>query len=306
MTALDRRQDAVSGASRAAAATATDAVPAARPRAGRRLIDRPWTLIIALGYLALLAVAALAPGVIAPGSPTAVDYTAALLPPSLEHLFGTDESGRDLFTRVVHGSAQSLSIGLGAAALSLVCAIPLGAIAALGPRPVAAAVDRLLEVLFAFPTLLLALLLIAIAGPSALTQIVAVGLGSAPGYARMVRGQIRSAAGSGYVEAAVALGHSRGRILRRHVLPNALRPLVAVFALSVGQSIVWASSLSFLGLGVAPPSPEWGALLDGGRPYVVQAGWLIVIPGLVIVALALAATSIGRHLQLRLENGARS
>ena len=185
-------------------------------------------------------------------------------------------------------------------------AIVLGALAALGPRPIAALVDRVIEVLFAFPTLLLALLLIAITGPSATTQIIAVGLGSAPGYARMVRGQIRQAAGSGYVEAAVALGHGRARILRRHVLPNALRPLVAVAALAVGQSIVWASSLSFLGLGVAPPSPEWGALLDAGRPYVIQAGWLIVIPGLVIVALALAATSIGRHLQHRLENGARA
>lgn len=275
-------------------------------RRRRRFAERPWSLWLALAYVAVLAVAALAPAVLAPSSPTAVDYGAALLPPSLEHPFGTDESGRDLYTRVVHGAADSLSIGLGAAALAIVCAVVLGAIAALGPRPIAALVDRVIEVLFAFPTLLLALLLIAITGPSAATQIIAVGLGSAPGYARMVRGQIRQAAGSGYVEAAVALGHARARILRRHVLPNALRPLVAVAALAVGQSIVWASSLSFLGLGVAPPSPEWGALLDAGRPYVIQAGWLIVIPGLVIVALALAATSIGRHLQRRLENGART
>ncbi|GAA1703106.1 ABC transporter permease [Microcella alkalica] len=278
--------------------------PARRRR--HRLADRPWSLWLALSYVAVLAVAALAPGFLAPSSPTAVDYAAALLPPSLEHPFGTDESGRDLYTRIVHGAADSLSIGLGAAALAIVCAIALGALAALGPRPIAALVDRVIEVLFAFPTLLLALLLIAITGPSATTQIIAVGLGSAPGYARMVRGQIRQAAGSGYVEAAVALGHGRARILRRHVLPNALRPLVAVAALAVGQSIVWASSLSFLGLGVAPPSPEWGALLDAGRPYVIQAGWLIVIPGLVIVALALAATSIGRHLQHRLESGARA
>jgi peptide/nickel transport system permease protein len=119
----------------------------------------------------------------------------------------------------------------------------------------------------------------------------------------MVRGQILSAKNSGYVEAATALGHSRARIIQAHILPNALRPLVAVFALSVGQSIVWASSLSFLGFGVAPPASEWGALLDAGRAYITQAGWLIVIPGLVIVAVALAATTIGRHLQNSLEKG---
>lgn len=210
MTAVVSRPGGASGASPVGSA------PAARRKA--RLADRPWSLWLALAYVAVLAIAALAPSLLAPSSPTAVDYAAALLPPSLEHPFGTDESGRDLYTRVVHGAADSLSIGLGAAALAIVCAIVLGVLAALGPRPIAA--------------------------------------------------------------------------------------LVAVAALAVGQSIVWASSLSFLGLGVAPPSPEWGALLDAGRPYVIQAGWLIVIPGLVIVALALAATSIGRHLQRRLENGA--
>ncbi len=182
----------------------------------------------------------------------------------------------------------------------------LGTLAGLGGRATSAAVGWLLEVAFAFPALLLSLLLIAVLGPSALTQILAVGIGTAPGYARIVRGQILSAKDSGYVEAAVSLGHPRARILGRHILPNALRPLVAIFALSIGQSIVWASSLSFLGLGVAPPSPEWGALLDAGRAYITEAGWLTVIPGLVIVVLALAATTLGRHLQLFLEKGEKS
>jgi peptide/nickel transport system permease protein len=136
-----------------------------------------------------------------------------------------------------------------------------------------------------------------------MTQIVAVGVGTAPGYARIIRGQILSAKDSGYVEAAVALGHSRWRILGAHIVPNAVRPLVAIITLSIGQSIVWASSLAFLGLGVAPPSSEWGALLDAGRTYITQAGWLIVIPGLVIVTLALAATALGRYIQNILEKG---
>jgi peptide/nickel transport system permease protein len=276
---------------------------AAPPALPTRLGRLPWGLYAAGLLVALLAVAAIAPQLLATHDPYALAYPDALQGPSWAHWFGTDESGRDLYSRVVFGARESLSIGLGAAGVGIVLSLVLGSLAALAVKPAAIVVDRFVEVMFAFPALLLALLLIAIAGPSALTEIFAVGLGTAPGYARMIRGQILAAKNSGYVEAATALGHSRARIVRAHILPNALRPLVAVFALSVGQSIVWASSLSFLGLGVAPPSSEWGALLDAGRGYITQAGWLEVVPGLVIVAVALAATTIGRHLQEFLEKG---
>jgi peptide/nickel transport system permease protein len=278
---------------------------AAIPTISTRLGRLPWGLYAAAALAVLLGIAAIAPQLLATHDPYALDYPAALRGPSWAHWFGTDESGRDLYSRVVFGARESLLIGLGAAGVGIVLALLLGSLAALTIKPAAVVVDRLVEVMFAFPALLLALLLIAIAGPSATTEIFAVGLGTAPGYARMIRGQILAAKNSGYVEAATALGHSRARIIRAHILPNALRPLVAVFALSVGQSIVWASSLSFLGLGVAPPSSEWGALLDAGRAYITQAGWLIVVPGLVIVAVALAATTIGRHLQAYLEKGER-
>ncbi|GAA2050649.1 ABC transporter permease [Leifsonia soli] len=279
---------------------------AVRPTLAARLGRTPWGLVAAVAFAVLLLVAVIAPQALTTHLPTAIDYQAALQPPSLVHPFGTDESGRDLYTRVVWGARDSLTIGLGAAAVGVGLALVLGTLAALGVNPVAVVIDRFVEILFAFPALLLALLLIAIAGPSAATQVFAVGIGTAPGYARMIRGQILGARESGYVEAATALGHSRWRILRAHILPNALRPLVAVFALSIGQSIVWASSLSFLGLGVAPPASEWGALLDAGRQYLTTAWWLVVIPGLVIVAVALAATTIGRHIQARLEKGERS
>jgi peptide/nickel transport system permease protein len=268
-----------------------------------RLGRQPWGLYLSGALVVFLAIAAFAPQLLATHGPLALDYPHALKGPSWAHWFGTDESGRDLYSRVVYGAGQSLLIGLGAAAVSILLALILGSIAALAVKPAAVVIDRFVEVMFAFPALLLALLLIAIAGPSALTEIFAVGLGTAPGYARMIRGQILAATNSGYVEAATALGHSRFQIVRAHILPNALRPLVAVFALSVGQSIVWSSSLSFLGLGVAPPSSEWGALLDAGRGYIIQAPWLEVIPGLVIVAVALASTTIGRHLQTYLEKG---
>jgi peptide/nickel transport system permease protein len=276
------------------------------PRARARALARqPWGVYLAILFAVVLAAAAIVPQLLATHGPTTSDFAASLQAPSAVHWFGTDEQGRDLYSRVVFGAGQSLLIGIGAAAVGVLLALVIGAAAALGPRPVAVVLDRFIEVMFSFPALLLALLLIAIAGPSAITEVFAVGIGTAPGYARMVRGQILGARRAPYVEAATALGHSRARIIRAHILPNAVRPLVAVFALSIGQSIVWASSLSFLGLGVAPPASEWGALLDAGRTYIVQAPWLLVIPGLVIVAVALAATTIGRHLQVRLEKGER-
>lgn len=260
-------------------------------------------LWISIAVLAFFAIAACAPGALASHNPTALDLDHSLQGPSFSHWFGTDESGRDLYSRVIYGTRESLSIGVGATAVSISIALLLGSIAGLAGRFVAGTVNRIIEVLFSFPTLLLALLLVAVLGPSTITQIVAVGVGTAPGYARIIRGQILSAKNSGYVEAAVALGHSRAAIVRAHIVPNAVRPLVAIIALSIGQSIVWASSLAFIGLGVAPPSSEWGALLDAGRTYVTQAGWLIIIPGLVIVVLALAATTLGKHIQNVLEKG---
>lgn len=265
---------------------------------------RPGT-VAALLVVAFVVVAVVTPSLLTRHSPMAVDTRHTLLSPSLAHLFGTDDAGRDLYTRVVYGARESLGIGVGATALAMAIAILVGFTAALAGGVVDVVLTRILEVAFAFPVLLLALLLIAIRGPSVTTEIVAVGVGSAPGYARMVRGQVMNVRQAGYVEAAGALGHHRGTVIRRHLFPNAMRPLVAVMTLGVGQSIVWASGLAFLGLGVAPPSPEWGALLSAGRPFITTSWWLEIMPGLVIVLVALAVTSLGRTLQHRLEGAAR-
>lgn len=283
--------------------TVSDIAP---PRPGapadRKRTPRPaWGLIVSLVALGLFALAAVAPAVLATHSPTAQDFANALRPPSAQFWFGTDEGGRDLYSRVVYGTRESLLIGVGAAGLAMVIAVVFGSVAALGDRVTAAVVNRVIEVAFAFPILLFALLMVAILGPSAGTAILAVGISTAPGYARMVRGQILAERNAGYVEAARALGHPRGRIIGQHILPNAMRPLVALFTMSIGQSIVWASGLAFLGLGVAPPSSEWGALLDAGRAYLLQAPWLTFIPGAVILVLALAATTVGRRIQNHLE-----
>ena len=250
-------------------------------------------------------IAAVAPAVLETHNPYAQNLNDTLQSPSLNHYFGTDQLGRDLYSRVVEGTRQSLVIGFAATALAVLAAIVLGLIAGLGGKFADAAVSRLLEVLFAFPVLLLALLVVSVFGNSAQTLIFAVAIGTAPGYARMLRGQLVSVRDAGYVEAARVVGHSQGRVVWQHILPNAIRPLVALYTLGVGQAVIWASGLSFLGLGVAPPSPEWGALLESGRDYVTGAPWLEVAPGFVIVVLALAVTVIGRHLQERLEGRIR-
>jgi peptide/nickel transport system permease protein len=269
-----------------------------------RIRVRPGTVVSSLVVLVLL-VAVIAPSLLTHRSPNAIDLEHTLLPPSLSHPFGTDDAGRDLYTRVVYGARESLGIGLGATGLAMGIAILLGFAGGLAGGVVDMVIARILEVAFAFPVLLLALLLIAIYGPSVTTEIVAVGIGSAPGYARMVRGQVLAVKHADYISAAGALGHSRWAVIRRHLFPNAMRPLVAVITLGIGQSIVWASGLAFLGLGVAPPSPEWGALLDSGRMYITTSWWLEVMPGVVIVLVALSVTTLGRTLQHRLEGAAR-
>jgi len=272
----------------------------AAPNGKGGLRFRPAVWLAAL-FLVLVLAWAVVPSAFTSESPFDTDVEAAIQAPSLQHWFGTDASGRDIYTRVVFGARSSLLIGTGATALALVAAIAFGFAAGLGGRLTDGAISRFLEVVLALPGLLLALIFIAMLGPGVATEIVAVALGSAAGYAWMVRGQVIAVRNSAYVHAATALGHSRSRIIVRHVFPNAMRPLVVLATMGVGQSIVWASSLSFLGLGVAPPAPEWGAMLDAGRDFVSTAWWLELFPGLAIVGCTLAVTVLGRHFQQRIE-----
>ncbi|PJG53721.1 peptide ABC transporter permease [Bradyrhizobium forestalis] len=261
----------------------------------------PFRIAVCLIIVGVFVLAAMAPKVLQTHDPLAIDLTSALQSPSIAHWFGTDQLGRDLYSRVVEGAGQSLAIGLGATALSMSVAITIGGAAALSGGLLDSILSRIIDVLFAIPTLLLALVFVTVFGPSVLTEVVAVGIGTAPGYARMIRGQMLSIKGAGYVEAANVLGHPFPRIVWRHILPNAMNPLTAMMTIGVGQAIIWASGLAFLGLGVAPPAPEWGALLNAGRNYIIYAWWLEIIPGLAVTAFALSLTIIGRHLQDRLE-----
>jgi peptide/nickel transport system permease protein len=257
-------------------------------------------------FLFFLLVVVVAPGLVARDGPLSVNPNIAFTGPTLSHLFGTDDLGRDVFSRVLYGARESIVIGVAATAIGLAVGCTLGLAAGLGGRFLSGIANRVIEVLLAFPGLLLALLVVAISGAGATTVVIAVGLGAAPGYARLLRGQTLSIRNAEFVEAARALGHSRPAIVRRNVFPNAMRPLVVLGALGIGQSIIWASSLGFLGLGVVPPAPEWGAMLAEGRDFISQAWWLEVFPGAVIVATTLSTTAVGRHLQRMLEGRLRS
>lgn len=246
--------------------------------------------------LGLVLLAALAPTLLAPGDPLAIAPASAFQPPSLAHPFGTDESGRDLLTRVAHGAGASVGIGFAATAIGVIVGGLLGFAAGLGTPLIDRALARVFEVLFALPTLVVALLFVAVMGGGAWSATLAIGLATIPGYARMIRARVRGIAASGYAEWARLDGASRFSVFARHIAPNSLWPLVSAATLGVGQSIVWVAALGFLGLGTEPPAPEWGAMLDAGRVYLGSAWWMTVFPGLAIVATATALTVIGRRL----------
>lgn len=273
----------------------------ATPLAGQGRRDFPWGSALAAGFLVLVILAAFFPQWFSYSDPLNIAPRQAFQGPSWDHWFGSDQSGRDIYSRVVYGARQSLLIGLSATALAMAIAISLGLLGGLAGGLADRLVGWLLEVLFAFPTLVLALLFVALFGSGLIPLIVATGLGTAPGYARMVRGQVLAVRQAGYIEAAVALGHKPSRIVLRQLLPNAMRPLVVTVTMGVGQAIVWASALSFLGLGAPPPAPEWGTMLSMGRDFIANAWWLTFFPGALIVLTTLSTTVVGRYLQQRLE-----
>jgi peptide/nickel transport system permease protein len=257
------------------------------------------TLVLAIAVIAFLLLAALAPNLLAPGNPLAIHPLQSFRGPSLDHPFGTDESGRDIYTRIIHGTAASLIIGISATAIGVGLALVFGLLAGLGPRWLDFGTTRFLEVLFAFPGLLFALLFIVIYGPGVVTSTIAVGLATAPGYARIIRSQVLVVRRAPYLEAALVLGRGPAYRLFRHLLPNVAGSLFVLATLGIGQSIVWASSLSYLGLGAVPPAAEWGAMLSAGRTYISSFWWMTFFPGLFIVLSAISTTVLGRGIQQR-------
>ncbi|GAA3454190.1 ABC transporter permease [Dactylosporangium matsuzakiense] len=283
-------------------ATSTQPGPApAQERRSRLRRLRDPGLVAAVVVIALILIAAIAPGLLTGADPLAADPFTALQAPSGAHWFGTDQLGRDVFTRTVHGARYSLAIGTASTALSLLAGGLVGLLAGLAPRWIDEVLSRALDVLSAFPEVLLALLFIAFTEPGTPSLVLAIALAFAPRYGRIVRAQTLLVRRAGYVEQAVTFGLSRARLVWRHVLPNVLGPLPILATIGLGTAIVNASALSFLGMGPQPPTPEWGAMLSESRSYLRVAWWSAILPGATLTVTVIALTALGRRLQRRFE-----
>lgn len=261
---------------------------------------------VSLGVVVVLGVAcALAP-VLAPFEFDAIDLSSIRAAPSLEHLMGTDDLGRDLFTRVLYGGRVSLLIGVLSAVLGTSLGAAVGAVAGYYGRWIDNGLMRVTDVAYAIPTLPLLIVLASYTQATALSMALVVGLLSWMTTARVVRSEVLTIREMPYVEAARSVGASNGRILGRHVLPNALGPIVVGATLAVGNAIILESSLSFLGLGVQPPTPTWGNMLMDAQATMSTTPWLSVFPGAAILIVVLAVNFIGDGLQDALDPGARS
>jgi peptide/nickel transport system permease protein len=247
--------------------------------------------------LATLVVLALGASVIAPANPLEMAMANQLQPPSSQHPFGTDEFGRDVLSRVIHGTRISLRVGFLATTIAVGGGMLLGMTAGYFGGWVDNLGQKLIDVLLAFPSLLLALAIIAILGPGLQNVLIALGIGGMPYYARLVRGQVLSLKEREFVEAARVVGARHPRIMFRHIFPNTLSPLIIVGSLDLGWNILAAAALSFLGLGAQPPTPEWGAMLSGGRDFMRDQWWVSTFPGLAIVVTVLAFNLLGDGLR---------
>jgi peptide/nickel transport system permease protein len=265
-------------------------------RSLRRIASRP-TLVLSILVLVLVALWALVPSWFTPWDPIDGIPQDRLLPPSPEHLFGTDNLGRDVYARVVHGAATSLTATIVAVVVGLAVGSFFGLLAGFLRGIVDDAIMRFMDVLLAIPSLLLSLALITALGFGTLNVAIAVGLASVATFSRVMRAEVLQIATAVYVEAARVSGVRWYTVLRRHVLPNASGPVVALAALEFGVMVLAISSLSFLGFGAPPPTPEWGSLVAGGRDYLAVAWWLTTLPGLVIVTVVLSANRVSRAIE---------
>ena len=291
-----------------AARSAAAPRPLRRRRAGegaRVTASRRVALGAAIAVLALIAALALAPQLFATQDPLQTDVRAALLPPSAEHYFGTDQSGRDVYSRVVYGTGRSVGIGLLATALAFTVGLTVGALSGVAPRVVDVAAMRATDILLAFPEFLIALVVVAVLGPGPVNVAIAVTIAAIPVYIRLARAQTRTLRLAEHVEAARILGVPGPLAFTRHVVPGVVGALSVLATIGIGSSILAAAGLSFLGLGPTEPTPEWGLMLSGGRNVIGQAWWISVFPGAAITLTVIAATVLGRVLRARSEGRTR-
>jgi peptide/nickel transport system permease protein len=275
-------------------AARTTGEPGVRPAvAAWRRFRKNRAAVAGLVLVSLFVAMAIAGPWLAPFDPLKQELAGALEPPSWDHWLGRDELGRDILSRILHGSRVSLGMALAASVIAAGVGILAGLTAAAHGGLIEEGAMRLVDVVLAFPGFLLAVAVVSVLGPGIENVVVAVGINTIPGFARVTHSAVHGVMETEHVTAARALGNSGWRVLWRHVLPNCLGPIVVQFTLRMGTVVVIASGLSFLGLGAQPPSPEWGAMLSTAREYLRTAPHLSLFPGLAILVLVLGWNLLG-------------
>lgn len=269
-------------------------------RSLRRLARRLWnstsTMIGATLLLFIILAAVFAP-IISPYDPILISTADRLQPPSSEHIFGTDDFGRDILTRVLYGGRLSLMVGLTSVAIGSLSGILLGVVAGYYGGWVDVIIMRFIDVILSFPSILAALVIVAILGRGLSNVVIAVGISQIPFMTRVVRASTLSTKETDFVLAARAIGSNDFRIMLWHILPNIIAPIIVTITNSIAGAIIFAAALSFLGLGVQPPTPEWGVMLSEGRAYLRAATWITTFPGLAIVVTVMAINLLGDGLR---------
>ena len=265
-----------------------------------RLLGAPGAAAGAVVLLAVLALAALAP-LLAPYDWNATSECRRLAPMSPEHWFGCDLFGRDILSRVMYGARFSLAMGISTVAISLVFGSLLGVVIAYAGGRIDAVGARLIDAMLCFPPIILAILIVAVLGVGLWNAALAVGISGIPRFARITRSATLSLAARDFVEAARAVGSGHARIVLRHLLPNLAPILIVLTTLDLGSAVLFTATLSFLGLGAQPPTPEWGAMLNAGREYVRYAPWTMIFPGLALFVTVMAVNLVGDRLSLVLD-----
>jgi ABC-type dipeptide/oligopeptide/nickel transport system permease subunit len=253
--------------------------------------------MIGIFILLLFAVAAIFAPLLTPYDPTAQDLSSAFLPPSAAHPFGTDDLGQDILARIMYGGRYTLAIGAVAVSIAAIVGVPFGLVSGYAGGAADMVIQRITDILLSFNPFLLALVLVAVFGVGIETVTIAAGIGVIPQFIRLARGQALSLREEVYVEAAVAFGESSAAILGRHVLRNALTPIIVYATLNIGVTVLVAAGLGFLGLGVQPPTPEWGTMLGTARSFIFKASYQMTFPGLAIFLAVLSFNLVGDGLR---------
>lgn len=245
----------------------------------------------------LLVLTAIFADVIAPYDYSTMDLKNQFNSPSRDHIFGTDNHGRDIFSRIIYGSRISLKVGFISVGIALIAGVSIGAAAGFYGGKIDNFLMRLIDVIQSLPDILLAIAIMAVLGPGLGNLMIAVGIAAIPGYAKIVRSSVLSVKDNEFVEAARANGSSDYRIITKHIIPNCLAPIIVQATLGVAYAIINAAGLSFIGLGLEPPTPEWGAMLSEGRAYIRNYSYMTIFPGLAIVVTIFALNVLGDGLR---------